>query len=220
VPGDAPRKERDFEDEVVDVLTTESGWVLGDASNIDLATGLDTAELTAFVGQTQGDEWNRLVDHFGDADTAQREFHKRVAQQIDERGTVDVLRRGIQGWGRKFKICYFKPAHGITPLLTELYEANRLTVTRQQRYNDRHANTLDFVLWVNGLPVATVELKNTLTGQNVRNAIEQYRTDRDPKDPFLAKRAVVHFAVDPHLVFMTLSEEQGVGTPRPARFEV
>jgi type I restriction enzyme R subunit len=197
------RKERDFEDEVFAILVSESGWLPGVASNIDLATGLDTAELMAFIGATQADEWDKLVVHFGGVERAQIEFRKRVAQEIDVRGTVDVLRRGVKGWGRSFVLCYFRPAHGITPLLTERYAANRLTVTRQQRYSDRHANTLDLVLWVNGLPVATVELKNPLTGQTVEEAKQQYRSDRDPKDSFLGRRAVVHFAVDPHLVFMT-----------------
>ncbi len=76
-------------------------------------------------------------------------------------------------------------------------------MTRQQRYSSANTNTIDIVLWVNGLAVATVELKNPLTHQDVSHAMAQYRTDRDPKDPFLAKRAVVHFAVDPHLAFMT-----------------
>jgi type I restriction enzyme R subunit len=127
-----------------------------------------------------------------------------MAQEIDARGTIDVLRNGVKGNGCKFFLCTFRPAHGLTPLLTERYEANRLTVTRQQRYAAAHNNTLDIVLWVNGLAVVTVELKNPLTGQDVEDAKAQYRSSaRDPKDPFLAKRAVVHFAVDPHLAFMT-----------------
>lgn len=200
----AKSKERHFEDEVFDSLVSDGGWTAGLADDLEFGTGLATAELLTFIGQTQIDDWNKLLVQMGnDADRAQREFRKRVATEIDKRGTVDVLRHGVKGWGLKFDLCYFKPAHGLTPLLVERYNANRLTVTRQQRYSSKHANTLDLCLWVNGLAVATVELKNELTNQTVEHAKAQYRTDRDPHDPFLAKRAVVHFAVDPYLVFMT-----------------
>lgn len=200
----AKSKERHFEDEVFDSLVTDGGWIAGIADDLEFETGLATAELLTFIGQTQIDEWNKLLVQMGnDADRAQREFRKRVAAEIDKRGTVDVLRHGVKGWGLKFDLCYFRPAHGLTPLLVERYNTNRLTVTRQQRYSSKHANTLDFCLWVNGLAVATVELKNELTNQTVEHAKAQYRTDRDPHDPFFAKRVVVHFAVDPYLVFMT-----------------
>ncbi len=197
-------KELHFEDEVVEVLTTESGWSLRVAQDPDFETGINTAELMSFIGETQVEEWNLLVDHFGDVDTAQIELRKRIAQEIDQRGTIEVLRRGVKGWGRRLFLAAFRPAHAMTPLLTEQYAANRLVVTRQQRYSAAHTNTLDLVLWVNGLAVATVELKNPLTGQTVADAKAQYRSPaRDPKDPFLSRRAVVHFAVDPHLAFMT-----------------
>ncbi|MGD9796944.1 MAG: type I restriction endonuclease subunit R [Acidimicrobiia bacterium] len=208
----ARSKEINFEDEVFDTLVESSGWEPGDADHLDLQTGLLTSDLLAFVGATQIDEWDKLLGNFGhDADRAQREFRRRVAAEIDARGTIDVLRNGVKGWGCSFQLCYFRPAHSMTPLLVERYAANRVTVTRQQRYSDKHANTIDLCLWVNGLVVATVELKNPLTGQTVEDAKKQYRADRDPKDPFLTRRAVVHFAVDPHLVFMT-TRLDGAGT--------
>jgi type I restriction enzyme R subunit len=197
-------KERHFEDEVFDSLVNDGGWIAGLAEDIEFASGIAPAELLTFVGQTQIDEWNKLLVQMGnDPDRAQIEFRKRVAAEIDDRGTVDVLRHGIKGWGLKFDLCYFKPAHGLTPLLLDRYAANRVTVTRQQRYSAKHTKTLDLCLWVNGLAVATVELKNELTNQTVEHAKAQYRTDRDPNDSFLARRAVVHFAVDPYLAFMT-----------------
>ena len=200
----AKSKEQHFEDEVFDSLVTDGGWLAGLADDVDFDTGIASAELLAFIGQTQIDEWDKLLVQMGkDPDRTQREFRKRVAAEIDKRGTVDVLRNGVKGWGLKFDLCYFKPAHGLTPLLVERYDANRLTVTRQQRYSAKHTNSLDLCLWVNGLAVATVELKNELTNQTVEHAKTQYRSDRDPKDQFLAKRAVVHFAVDPYLAFMT-----------------
>lgn len=199
----ADRLERDFEGEVVEVLTNESGWLHGSAQDLDFATGINSADLVAFIGRTQPEMWEKWAKPYPSIDAAQIALRQRVAQELDHRGTIDVLRNGVRGNGCKFDLCYFKPAHGLTPLLVERYEANLLTVTRQQRYSSAHSNTIDLVLWLNGLAVATVELKNPLTGQTVEHAKAQYRTDRDPKDPFLSKRAVVHFAVDPHLAFMT-----------------
>jgi type I restriction enzyme R subunit len=198
-------KEVHFEDEVFDALVSSGGWVEGDPHGLDFALGINPTEALAFVTDTQAEEWASFLEQQGGAeDLAEVAFLKELTKQLDRRGTVDVLRNGVKGWGRRFRLCSFKPAHGLTPELVDAYEANRLTVTRQQRYNAAHTNTLDLCLWVNGLPVATLELKNELTGQTVRDAEEQYRsTARDPKDLFLSRRAVVHFAVDPYLVSMT-----------------
>ncbi len=100
-------------------------------------------------------------------------------------------------------LAYFKPAHDLTPALIALYAANRVTVTRQFPYDPNSHKTIDLALLVNGIPTATVELKNPLTNQNVEHAIEQYRNDRDPSNVTLARRALVHFAVDPDRVAMT-----------------
>lgn len=227
----AASKERHFEDEVIASLIEDGGWLLGAPGGVDLTTGINPSELVAFVQATQQDKWDRYLIQFGgDASKARSEVLRRVARETDARGTVDMLRQGVKDRGVKFDLCYFKPAHGLTPELEAKYQAARLTVTRQQRYSVQHSNTIDLCLWVNGLPVATVELKNPLTNQSVQHAIRQYRSDRDPKDPFLSRRAVVHFAVDPFLVYMTtqlagadtyfLPFNQGVhgrkGNPLPA----
>jgi type I restriction enzyme R subunit len=178
--------------------------------------GLDTAELFAFIGATQADDWSRLVkNHGGDPNTAQRKFAQRLASQIDERGTVDVLRHGVSDQGVTIRLAYFKPAHGLTPELVARYEANRLTVTRQLPYDPVSNKTLDLCLFVNGLPVATAELKNPLTGQTTEHAIAQYRQDRDPRNITLGRRAVVHFAVDPERVAMTTKLAGGSTTFLP-----
>jgi type I restriction enzyme, R subunit len=116
---------------------------------------------------------------------------------------VDVLRHGVTDLGVTIKLAFFKPAHSLTPELLALYDANRLTVTRQLAYESGATKTLDVVLLVNGIPTATAELKNKLTGQTVEHAVAQYRKDRDPANVTLSRRAVVHFAVDPDLVAMT-----------------
>jgi type I restriction enzyme R subunit len=200
----AQDKERHFEDEVVAALVETSAWKQGASQDLDFASGVNGADLIAFVGHTQPEMWEKWSKPFATVEAAELALRQRVAQEIDHRGTIDVLRKGVKGNGCSFFLCSFKPAHGLTPVLVDRYEANRLTVTRQQRYNAAHTNSLDLVLWVNGLAVATVELKNPLTGQGAEDAKEQYRSPaRDPKDPFLSKRAVVHFAVDPHVVYMT-----------------
>ncbi len=101
------------------------------------------------------------------------------------------------------KLAFFRPAHNLTPDLLALYEANRVTVTRQLAFEPGSNKTLDMVLMVNGIPVATAELKNPLTNQSVEHAIEQYRSDRDSRNVTLGRRALVHFAVDPERVAMT-----------------
>lgn len=195
--------ERRFEDAVEAHLLT-AGWTPGAVANYDRKLALDTVELFAFIGTTQAETWaTLLVRYGGDPNIAQREFARLLADELDHRGTVDVLRRGVKVKGLTVRLAYFAPAHTLTEATIAAYAANRLTVTRQLPYSPDHHNTLDLVLIVNGIPTATAELKNPLTGQDVRDAKAQYRRDRDPHDRLLAKRAVVHFAVDPDLVFLT-----------------
>jgi type I restriction enzyme R subunit len=201
-----------FESEICAWLADHGGYDLVKAGNalsmghpdFDPERGLDTAELFAFIAVTQANEWARLQSLYGgDPDHAQRAFADRVAQQIDTRGTVDVLRHGVDDRGVTIRLAYFKPAHELTLALLDRYRANRLTVTRQLPYDPGSTKTVDLCLFVNGLPVATAELKNQMTGQSVAQAKEQYRNDRDPKNVTLARRTVVHFAVDPEQVAMT-----------------
>ncbi len=202
-------KEVAFEDAIVEWLVDAGGYTRGVATNYDPAVALDTAELFTFIGATQADAWEDLVQRVGgDPDLAQRRFVERLARQIDERGTIDVLRHGVEDLGVEIRLAYFRPASGLNPDLEARYAANRLTVIRQLHYAPEHANALDLVLFVNGLPVATAELKNPLTHQSVGHAMAQYRSDRDPRDALLGRRAIVHFTVDPDLVMMTTKLER------------
>lgn len=183
----------------------DSGWHRGSPDGYQPDLGLDMAEVFAFLGATQPREWDRVRNFYpGGADEAQRAFGRRLAQEIDARGTLDVLRHGVKDRGVHLKLAYFRPAHTVAEDALAEYRANRLTVTRQLHHSAKHPHdSLDLVLLLNGLPVATAELKNHLTGQTVEDAKWQYRTDRDPADLLLSRRAVVHFAVDPELVFLT-----------------
>jgi type I restriction enzyme R subunit len=195
--------ERAFE-EVIEAALLAGGYLKSSPAHFDAVLGLDTSELFVFIGATQAREWDSLLGRYGgDADAAQQGFARRLAAELDRRGTVDVLRHGVTDRGVAFRLAFFAPAHGLTPELRLLYEENRVTVTRQFPYEAGSGKTVDMALLVNGLPVATAELKNPLTGQNVEDAIAQYRTDRDPGNVALARRALVHFAVDPDRVAMT-----------------
>ncbi len=203
--------EKLLEDEITAHLVAEGGYLVckvGTESewhaDFDATRGLDTAELFAFIEETQPETWAKLVTtHGGDPEQAKSKFIQRLAQQLDERGTVDVLRHGVRDQSVEIRLSYRKPAFGMAPELVAHYDANRLTVTRQFPYDANAGSTIDLCLFLNGIPVATAELKNHLTGQNIEHAIKQYREDRDPKNVTLGRRALVHFAVDPDSVAMT-----------------
>ncbi len=201
--------EHGFEDAITDSLVAAGGYRVCKwgtkpewAADFDTSRGLDSAELFTFLAETQPEAWGRLVAVHGGEARVRTQFADRLAKQIDERGSVDVLRHGVSDHGIEIRLAFFKPAHGLTPELTALYLANRLTVTRQLPYETKSTRTLDLALFLNGIPVATAELKNPLTHQTVEHAKHQYRSDRDPANPTL-RRALVHFVVDPELVEMT-----------------
>jgi type I restriction enzyme R subunit len=202
--------ERGFEDAITASLVEAGGYRICKwgtkpewAGDFDPTLGLDTAELLTFIEETQPVAWNRLLEVHAGRDGVLQRFGDRLAKQIDERGTVDVLRHGVSDYGIEVRLAFFQPAHGLSPELTNKYLANRLTVTRQLPFDATSTKTLDLCLFVNGIPVATAELKNPLTHQTVEHAKHQYRSDRDPANVTLARRALVHFTVDPELVEMS-----------------
>jgi type I restriction enzyme R subunit len=207
--------EKLLENEITAHLATEGGYRACKVGieprtrqDFDARLGFDTAELFAFIEATQPSGWAKLVKaHGGEEDRARQRFTQRLAQQIDERGTVDVIRHGVRDQNVEIRLSYRKPAFGVAPELVAHYDANRLTVTRQLPFDPESNKTLDLCLFLNGIPVATAELKNHLTGQTIEQAIKQYRTARDPKIVTLGRRALVHFAVDPDAVAMTTKLE-------------
>jgi type I restriction enzyme R subunit len=197
-------KESQFEKDVADWLVSNGGYSEGDRHAFDPQIGLDPSQLFPFVEGTQAKEWSLLVSRYGgDEAMAKAKLLARIVAVLGKRGTIHALRNGVDDQGVRFKLAHFKPASGLNPALKDLYGRNRLTVTRQLRYSADHGNSLDLTLFANGLPVATAELKSPLNGQTVDDAIKQYMEDRDPLDLVLRDRAIVHFAVDPSLVYMT-----------------
>ncbi len=161
-----------------------------------------------FIYATQPREWERLKQHHG-AEVKDK-FLGRVAAEIERRGTLEVLRKGIHDSGCKFQLAYFRPASGLNPETQKLYLGNLFSVARQLKYSRRNENSLDLAIFLNGIPIFTAELKNPFTGQNVQHAIRQYQADRDPREPlFKFGRCLAHFAVDPDLVYVTTRLQAG-----------
>jgi type I restriction enzyme, R subunit len=168
----------------------------------DRALCLLPRDVTDFVLATQPNEWDKLKQHHGAA--VREQFLRRLAAEIERRGALDVLRNGIKDSGCKFQLAYFRPASGLNEETRRLHGANLFAVVRQLRYSTKNENCLDLVLFLNGIPIFTSELKNPFTGQDIEDAIRQYKIDRDPRDPLLAYgRCLAHFAVDPDLVYVT-----------------
>ncbi|MDE0028095.1 MAG: putative DNA binding domain-containing protein [Deltaproteobacteria bacterium] len=160
-------------------------------------------DVVDFILATQPKEWEKLTQHYG-AQVKER-FLRRLSSQIEHRGVLNVLRTGVKDMGCTFRLAYFRPASGLNQETRRLYAANFFAVARQVRYSTKNEKSLDLVLFLNGIPLFTAELKNPLSGQTVEDAIHQYRTDRDPRgEPLLAYgRCLGHFAVDTDLVYVT-----------------
>ncbi|MGD9159380.1 MAG: type I restriction endonuclease [Desulfobacteraceae bacterium] len=194
-----------FETAIENHLTTAGGYKKGDRDSFDTERGLFIDEVIAFIQETQPGEWEYLVNlQKGKAEEILIDDMCRALNSSHE-GCLSVLRHGFKCFGKQFRAAYFAPASGMNPDTQKHYAANRLTITRQLRYSDRHGNTLDVTLALNGIPVATIELKNPMTGQNWRHAVTQYKDDRDPTDLIFQfkKRTLVHFSVDTDEVYMT-----------------
>ena len=154
--------------------------------------------LFEFIKETQPTAFDTIQKR------GEEKFIKRLAEQIKQRGIIDVLRKGVKDLDLNVYLYYKQPANDLNQRTLSLYNSNIFSVTRQLYYSLANNNSLDMAIFINGLPLITLELKNHFTGQTVKNAIKQYQTDRDPKEPlFHFGRCMVHFAVDPDLVYMT-----------------
>ena len=168
----------------------------------DRALCLVPQDVLDFILATQPKEWEKLKQHHGAA--VREQFLQRLSSEIERRGSLDVLRNGVKDSGVKFQLAYFRPSSGLNEQIQRLYQANLFTVVRQLHYSEKNENSLDLALFLNGIPIFTAEVKNPLTGQDVEDAIRQYKTDRDPREPVFAYgRCLGHFAMDPDLVYVT-----------------
>lgn len=159
--------------------------------------------LEEFVSTTQPKAWARYTKLYGAS--AVDKLTRRVNTAISESNVLDVLKKGIKDMGIEIKLCYFKPSSNLNQDLVKLYEGNICGITRQFPYSKNNNNTIDTVLSINGIPLFAFELKDQLKGQDVNNAMRQWKEDRDPKEPIFkfGQRFLCYFAIDLYDAFMT-----------------
>ena len=179
--------------------TYGAGWISGDPQDYDREHCVDLVQFSAFLHATQPVAAESL--DLGQDSPTRRRFLARLQGEVTRRGTIDVLRKGVKHGPHQIDLMYGTPSPGNEKARVQ-YGQNRFSVTRQLRYSrDQTKLALDLCLFINGLPVATFELKNSLTKQTVDDAVEQYKRDRDPREKlFELGRCLVHFAVDDHEV--------------------
>lgn len=196
-------KEVTFENEI-EYSLIKGGYISGRSADFNREYSIDTVSLFKFLKESQPNEWEKLVKKHG-IENVEKNFLKRLNQNLDSHGMLNLLRKGIVDAPAKFTLCYFQPVSNMNKTAAENYQKNILSVTRQVHYSLKNENSLDVVLFVNGLPVVTLELKNPLTGQTVENAKRQYKYDRSPRELIFnfKERCLVHFAVDTDEVYMT-----------------
>lgn len=241
----ADSKEAQFQQDIITAMTAQ-GWITGPASGYDRRTALYTQDFLSYFKDAWPDRWDKFAK--ANPNSPDEVLVQKLVRELEQSGTLDVLRHGFKLPAVKVELCSFKPDHDMNPDTLKRYGCNRLRVVPEvsyspharekssggQSYNPR----LDLVLFVNGIPTATLELKSQFK-QSVENAKRQYRQDRPVKDPLTRKPeplltfkrgALVHFAVSQHEVAMTTkldgkdtfflpfnlgSEEGGAGNPQP-----
>lgn len=192
-------KESSFETLIVEWLVQHNGYEEGANSDYDKEYAIDETRLLRFLRDTQPTEIAKIgIDT---SETKKRQFLNRLSSEITKRGIIDVLRNGVKVYPADLIMFYLTPTENNSKQ-HELYQKNIFSVTRQLRYShDRSKLALDLCIFINGLPVITMELKNSLTGQCSKDAVQQYKDDRESKDIlFSFKRCMVHFAVDDRTV--------------------
>jgi len=203
--------EKQFESDIEYSLLTYGGYAKGDGKAFDRTVALDVGTLISFVKATQPKSWEKYETIYGTS--CEKSFVERFCKEVRSLGLLSVLRHGFKDRGITFRVVYWKPETSINQTAQAQYERNVLHCTRQLHYSVSNENSIDIVLFLNGIPVVSMELKNQFTGQDTDNAIHQYKFDRASKDTIFEfkNRVLVHFAVDLYNVFMT-TRLQGANT--------
>ncbi len=215
-------KELAFEEHIeTELLRLHSFRKRNAETDYDKITTFDKVILFEFLRATQPEKVARLEELYGDA------FEDRVVRRIDDeignRGIIEALRKGVEEGPVRLELLFLQPSTALNPDVERLYRANIFSVTRQVKFSQTTEQSIDMLLSVNGLPIITAELKNEITGQNVQNAMRQYRTDRDPREKlFSFKRCIAHFAVDTSEAYVStkLEEERTFFLPFNKGFEL
>lgn len=193
------KTEKGFETLIVNWLVDQDGYQQGTNEDYNKEYAIDETRLFRFLNDTQPKEMAKLG--VNQSDQKKRQFLNRLSGEITRRGIIDVLRNGIKAYPADLILFYFTPTEN-NEQAKRLFDKNIFSVTRQLRYAiDASKLALDLCLFINGLPVITIELKNHFTGQTTADAVEQYKKDRNPRELlFSFKRCIVHFAVDDQTV--------------------
>lgn len=197
--------EKDLES-LIEAHLLNNGYIKRESKDYDKSLCMDKELFERFLQSTQA----KALQELEKRNIKEQELLKRVASQISEKGILKALQAHIEIMGVKLFLAYPKPNSNANPQALENYNKNIFSITRQLYYSEKNNKSLDMVIFLNGLPLITMELKNPFTGQNVYNAIEQYKKDRDPRESIF-KQSVVHFALDSDLIYMSTKLE-GVGT--------
>jgi type I restriction enzyme R subunit len=201
-------KELHFEDHITQYLTHKVNpsfpeYRLGKPEEYDKELCMIKEDLIGFIRDTQPDTYRSLEEQYGSAVDHQICQRAAISLEKGKNKTLDFFHKNLRIGGQNLKTIFFQPVHSNTPEHQLAYENNRLTIVRQLKYSRQNENSIDIVLFINGMPVVTIELKNALTGQYLHHAIRQYMQDRDPKEAlFEFKRCLVHFAVSTEQVSM------------------
>lgn len=204
-------KERNFEEAIENYLITEGGYEKGIPEYLNRASALDEDTFINFIKTTQPTEWEKHTRNY--PNNPEQALLRRFQEEVSATNILQVLRHGFKDRGVKFYPCYFKPETTMNPEHNKRYSQNILHCTRQMKFSLLDERSIDIVLLLNGIPVVSMELKNQFTGQDVSNAISQYKFDRATKDKMFEfkQRVLVHFAVDLYDVYMT-TRLQGAST--------
>lgn len=202
---DYKTQEKKFETEIEEYLL-EHDWIKGNPKNYNKEHALDTTQLFSFIKNSQPKEWDKIIQKYGS--NAETEFIKRLKKVLASQGTLKILREGFRDAPAKFNMMYTKPSSTMNQTTIANYNQNILSVTRQVYYSTENNNSLDMVLFINGIPFATLELK-TGKDQKVQDACKQYRNNRNHRELLFKcnERTLIHFALDPDEIQMTTKLE-------------
>ncbi|ECZ4670078.1 type I restriction endonuclease subunit R [Campylobacter upsaliensis] len=197
--------EKDLES-FIEAHLLESGYIKRESKDYDKSLGVDRELFLNFLHSTQA----KTLQELEIRGIKEQELLKRIFSQIQDKGIVKALQAGVKIRDITIKLAHPKPNSSANEKAIENYNKNIFSITRQLYFSEKNNKSLDMMIFLNGLPLITMELKNPFTGQNVYNAIEQYKKDRDPRESIF-KQSVVHFALDCDLIYMSTKLE-GVGT--------
>ena len=201
--SDFDYKEKRFEQDIEEYLTTHGGYIKGDPKAFDRKLALDVNTFVSFIKTSQPKAWERFEKTYGG--DSEKQIVERFCREVKMVGLLKVFRQGFTDRGIKFRAVFWKPETSINETSRKQYESNILHCTRQLHYSLQNENSIDIMLFINGIPTVSMELKCQFTGQDTSNAINQYKFDRASKDAIFEfkNRVLVHFAVDLSNVYMT-----------------